>query len=369
MSHRIIIFSFIAILTIPSIAWTFVDDDRKGEITENRILKSMPVLTPRTAKEFPKEFDEFYSDHLPFRNDLIRTFSIIQYKLLGCVESNRVVFGRDGWLFYQKESYFGSPMLTYKRMDRFKREELERAGSRISTLKKTLESAGCRFVLMIAPTKENIYPEYMPAYIRRSEGKSRTEQMIEYLRGKGIEVVYPAEQVTASKNAGNLYYKYDTHWNSLGGYAAAKALLKALDRDLPDPGALGIEPKIIPGTTAKIGQGYDLAKLVGINRILVEPYSYRVSGYAEREPEKLPSSELEDRYACSGGTGKIMMIRDSFGEEMRLPIASRYGESMFMLYYYFKPEMAVKEKPDVFVYEVLEIFLPRIIEDNFSQRI
>lgn len=370
MADRIITAAFIAILILPSIAWFFASDGAKAEITENRALKEKPVLNIMTVKQFPADFNAYYSDHLPFRNDLIRVCSYIQYRTFGATDSERVLFGKDGWLFYKNRND-GDPLTTYKNAGSFTRKELETAAVNIMLLKNETEKSGGRFILFIAPSKEMIYPEYMPDWIKRGSGRSKTLQMISYLREKtGAEIIYPAESLRDSKKSGILYYKYDMHWNSLGGYEASKALLRATGRSLPEADRLQISLRRISGAEAKIGQGYDMAKLAGINRLLNEPYSWEISGYGEESEEKLQSEGYEDRFICKGQKGKLMLAGDSFREEMRKPLSSTFGESFFKLYHYFSPDDIEKEKPDIFVYEVLEVYSSRLFteKNNFQRK-
>ena len=51
---------------------------------------------------------------------------------------------------------------------------------------------------------------------------------------------------------------------------------------------------------------------------------------------------------------KIMVRRDSFGELMRDTLAANYSESVLVHQLVFDNDMIKKEKPDIFVYEVVE---------------
>ena len=54
---------------------------------ENRNMASRPMLTIDSYKTFPTEFEKYYNDNIPFRNQLIRFNNSIDYflfKRTGC---------------------------------------------------------------------------------------------------------------------------------------------------------------------------------------------------------------------------------------------------------------------------------------------
>ncbi len=366
---KILIVVFIALLTLPGIVWFFVSPNIKHESMENRALRELPVFNALTVKEFPENFEGYYQDHLPFRNELIRLYSLIQYWTLKNVESDRTLFAKNGWMFYQNKND-GDPITNYKRTASYSKDELDKMTANILLLQQYLKERGSDFILLICPNKENVYSEYMPDSILRKQGQSNTEQFIERLRQTtDIKVIYPLEELIKAKKHGVLYQKYDTHWNAQGAYEASKAALQALEKDMPSLELLTKRKQESKGSSAKLGKGYDLAKLAGINYILEEPYRFDLVGYSDIKPKVVPSADRETRmFAESLAEGKLMMIRDSFGEDMMPILASQYRESVFLLYYFFDLSWIDREKPDVFIYEIQERYTYRLITDDYARR-
>ena len=61
---------------------------------------------------------------------------------------------------------------------------------------------------------------------------TRSVQIYDYIRkNSDIPVEYPLKElITARKTIPQpLYYKSDTHWNYLGGYVAARSMMKLID--------------------------------------------------------------------------------------------------------------------------------------------
>ncbi|MBR0519465.1 hypothetical protein IJJ97_06710 [bacterium] len=369
-SDRIIFFVFFAFLILPNVLWFFLEPNADKRNIENRVLRSFPKLNGITVKQFPKDFDGFYSDNLPFRNYFVKFYSFLQYNILKDVESDRVLFAKDGWMFY-KNVNDGDPIPTYKKIDSFSNEELIASANSLVALKKYCEERNCKFVFFIAPNKENIYSEYMPDFIKRTNGMSRTEQLIWYLKNNtDIKPIYPDNLLKKAKDKYVTYYKYDTHWNSYGGFCASSFLLEKLDKPLPNKDFVVIHDEESNGRTAEIGKGYDLAKLVGMQDFLKEPYKFEVSKY-ENYPVTggMASANEISRYSCEGvKTGKLFMIRDSFGESMAPVLGSAFRNSSVMLYYYFDKKFIDVEKPDIFIYEVAERYLPRVAKDEFDKK-
>ena len=86
-----------------------------------------------------------------------------------------------------------------------------------STLEQQLQERDCEFVLMIAPMKDNVYPEYMPSSVHKIGKISRAEAQIRYLEeNSNVDCIYMSEILLKHKD--DIYpsfnQKYDaSHWN------------------------------------------------------------------------------------------------------------------------------------------------------------
>ena len=114
---------FFAILVLPSIIWWFISPNLPFEYVDVLQAKKFPEFNSITMKEFPKEFDSYYFGNLPFRVYCLRFYSYVLYKLTGNIETSKVLFGKNGWLFYCDKTD-GDPVADYKRINQFTNEEL-----------------------------------------------------------------------------------------------------------------------------------------------------------------------------------------------------------------------------------------------------
>lgn len=358
--QRLLTWAFLVMIAAPQILWAFIYPGISEENREKRELKKFPVLNALTVKEFPGEFDSYYSDNLPFRYMLINAASSWSYRIYGFTTSKKVLFGKDGWLFY-KYREDGDPISDYKRINQFSDGELKRIRANLENTRNYLSSRNVRFILMICPNKENMYPEYMPDYIIRAKRIPRTEQLIEYMDGSGVEILSPMKTLEGLKRDYPVYFKKDTHWNVLGAYAGSCDLARALGKKLPDPRSLN--PSVKKAEIPKAAT--DLLDMSGIT--LLEENNVDLDWKGNLSKTEI-TSDVTD-FTCPGRKGSLLMLRDSFGITMAPYVSSLFAESEFVHRYSFRNEMIGKRKPDVLVIQIVERYLPEllnydIINDN-----
>ena len=218
-----------------------------------------------------------------------------------------------------------------------------------------MDRNGYEFIIMVNPNKEHVYPEYMPDIYDTPADMYITKQIVDYLKANtDVTVVYTLDSLLAAKEAlGDdtlLYRKTDSHWNRLGTYIATAELMKETGVSLPDYDSSEVsivKTDDIPG---------DLSDMLGLGN-LVDPGSlWEVTGYDEHN-YKITEAD-EKPYTTGTATGacpkKILIRRDSFGEQMKEIIAASYNESVLVHHLVFDNEVIKREKPDIFVYEVVE---------------
>lgn len=130
--------------------------------------------------------------------------------------STITLFGNNGYLFHQNQND-GTSLHDYIGDNHFSQKELESIAANLENEKKWVEQNGSKFVLLLIPNKETVFPEYMPSYIKREETVTREDQLVEYLReNTDIEVIYAKDSLMSNKDKFPIYYKTDTHANMVG---------------------------------------------------------------------------------------------------------------------------------------------------------
>ncbi len=319
---------------------------------ENRTLAEKPELDLVTLAEYPEAYDAWMNDNLPFRNQLIAMNSLISVYTFHESPSNKVIIGDDGWLFYND----ATSIADYQGTNLYSLDELEQIKANMLATKERLAEQGIEFVLLIAPNKEQIYAEKMPEKYGELTSYTRAQQVCDYLEAD-ITVVYVADDLIQAKQnypEYDFYYHLDTHWNNLGAYVGAKALLQELGCDLPEIDQLSL----VSITTS----GMDLSAMMNLTNYLYKDVNYDVTGYSGNIVEIVENDAVSTwRYSTPGADSrKVMVIRDSFGAGIAPYLASQFENTVLIHRSYYDVSRIETEQPDIVIYETVERYLGNI---------
>jgi hypothetical protein len=318
-------------------------------------------LTIDNWETFPFEYDS-YNDNLPFRNCFVKLNSMIDYFVFNKTSSNRVVIGYDNWLFYGDVND-GNPIGSYMGNNLFTEEELEDIAQNCVYIQELLEKQGKEFVIFIAPNKERIYSDEMPKWYGKPSENYRALQIVAYLReNTSVRVVYPYDELMCAKGilSENIYYKTDTHWNTIGGYVGASALLKELGISMPD---ITSDDITIEKTGETVG---DLCRMLNLGGVLDSDNEYTVTGYNEHGCENMEWDweNMISYIAYGADSRKIYVYRDSFSTSMAEYIGSQFDFAYFRNRSTYTYDDFLEKNPDIFVYETVERYVGYL--KNFS---
>ncbi len=357
MGKCLFIAMFVVLICLPVLFWAVAGKRLVGVNYENRTLAEKPVFRLNEYDQYPKAYEAYLNDTLPFRDQLIQLNSRINYFGFRKASNENVIVGKEGWLFYDGKDD-GDPIACYRGTNLFTPEELEAIARNLMDAKVYLEERDVEFVLMIAPNKERIYPEMMPDYYGEPAEQYRALQLIEYLReNTDIRIVYPYEKLMETKKElpeTSLYHKTDTHWNYAGAYVAAATLLGELQIDMPPLGDDRIQ------ITETINQSSDLADMLHMKADLAgKEKEYAITGYdAHGVVNEKWDFSTEFIYHSEGADQrKLFVCRDSFCSAMSGVLASQFNES-YMIYNRIYTNAALEaQAPDIFVLETAERYL------------
>lgn len=351
VKKNIFIAIFFIIICTAHFSWFLFGKYFDQENYENRTVSSKPQLTLGKIDEFPKEYESYYDDNLPFRNKLIELNSSIQYYLFHSSANKNVVIGKDGWLFYNNQSG-PNPVNCYMGRDLFTEKELAKIADNLTITNEYLADKGIEFILFIAPNKERIYSDKIPDYYGEPAKIYGTLQLINYLReNTSLRIVYPYEELMTQKNNNpelDLYYRLDTHWNNAGAYIGSRALLSELGIELPDIKELNISREGTPVC--------DLADMMNMHDQLNTDTDIILTGY---DNENI-SAEKWDFFGeviyhnPAADSRKIFIKRDSYATAMTQYIGPQFAESYMIHKNNYSQELIDKHNPDIFVYETVE---------------
>lgn len=335
---------------------------------ENRALAEFPTIHEAgDLLEFPHAFEEWFTDHLFFKNRLVAAKSWLEVNLFGELDSDKVILGNERpWLFHSSDD--GQPLETYKHTNLFTDEQLAEIENNLSNLYLDLKDANIGFILMISPDKEQVYgDEYMPDWIKVQPGSGRTQQLIDYLSATlpELPVVYPRDALLRAKGtlAGvdSLYYESDTHWNRAGAYIASEELLQAIGR-LTGNSYVGRTMTFLPSEPVE-GDLQRMAQLgASFDSTEYEPESHRdVSVLREirdvNDEAILLTSECADEAAMPVS---VYLCGDSFRWNLSPWLEEGVARADIASRYYFDTEDLSMREPQVFVYMIAERYLKEL---------
>jgi len=330
---------FLAVICTP-LAVQLAGSATRTESHEKRSLAKMPVWPEAWAAlcKWPTEFTAYYGDHFGLRSKLIRWHAVAVYRGLGMSPSDKVLVGRDGWLYYADDY----SLEDYRSLVPFKQEELEQWKKVLEERQDWLAQRGAKFMLVLACDKYVIYPEFLPAGMRRTDAPYRVDVLADYLKKNSrVPVVSLHEPLVEAKKHDRLYQRTDTHWNDRGAYVGYREIVKSTH---------DLQP--VEVTTP----GWDLARMMGLDDIIHEQDLRLVPRQARRarvvEQDRPDALWNNGRVAleCAGAPGgKMVMFRDSFGSALVPMLAEHFKRSLFLWQYDLDTKVIEQEKPDLVI--------------------
>ncbi len=357
MKKRICLFYYISILILcflPLPAFFLLYPVLDTSNRENRELAGPPVAELSRIQELPSQIEAYFTDHLPFKNQLATLQGLLDYHVFKSAVSGSVLVGKEGWLFYKGSQLNGEdPLADYQGANLFTEEELAQIRLRFQEAKEYLESRGTRLLVLLPPNKERVFSDQMPLLYGEVSEECRLSQTARTLKELGITVIEPLDalrEAGADREGLPIYFRYDTHWTRPGAYLAASLLDEELGYSLPEL------------DTVEMAKGEpfaeDLAIQIGLAGILKDDPIYNPYGFSPHQSQIVVNETLTemDGHADTDG-GNILLIGDSFSTLMFPYLACHYQNAHMVIYYDYDETYLDTYAPDVVVLEVVERYL------------
>jgi alginate O-acetyltransferase complex protein AlgJ len=287
-------------------------------------------------KRYPSRFEVEFNLALPLR---VKTATLARHVYVDWLHVSpalEAILGTDGWLYYTGPA--GERLLDrhVRGRDPFSQGELDRWRQFLVERTQRFRSQGARYVLVIAPNKESIYPEYLPKWIGPRVGPTRLDQLMSSLKSAtDVTVIDLRQALIADKSASILYYKADTHWNTRGAYAAYREIMRLLAPEFPALAAKSWEA-LHPKATERTGM--DMTRMIGQSPEIPEADFLIVHGACgERHPVPIPIPEdLRSRLTAPAyatrcdvpGNVDAVIFQDSFGTALAPLLAESFRSTV-----------------------------------------
>jgi hypothetical protein len=227
---------------------------------------------------------------------------------------------------------------------------------------------------MLGPDKGTIYPEFLPDWAQPAAETATDTLLANVSQGLYVDT-RPALRTAKSQFSESLYYKTDTHWNSLGAWVAFRAFEKDIARTEPELQLLSENHVRISKVNQR--QGGDLAKFLSLKETLRDS-EVVVDILSDRPIETRQYDFQTGRLKQAGGNPrihtaqrpllvkseqalnqkKVLWLRDSFGTAMAPFMAATFSETLQLHYDAANPSLFARLvetfKPDYVFITVVE---------------
>ncbi|MDB1944952.1 MULTISPECIES: DHHW family protein [Clostridium] len=211
----ILVLTIILFITIIDIS----NKDKNFSNFENRSLAQRPVFyfDDFLKGRFSKDYERYINDQFVFRDTWIDLKSRSEY-LLGKIENNNIIYGKDNFLFEK-----------YEKVDE---ENLAKNIDSVLGFIRKIPNNKVNF--MIIPSSYTIYKDYLPYGINLVDQEFYINDIYNYLNNyNNIKTISLIDMFKENKDK-YIYYKTDHHWTSFGSYLAYSEFVKNNNLSLVD---------------------------------------------------------------------------------------------------------------------------------------
>ncbi len=306
-------------------------------------------------KDYPDEFTKFFEDRVAWMHLQVRRYARFKLDTWGVSPTPRVWVGEGGWLFYNHEADSTYIPATDHRLVA-RRNEWTQA---LYEWRVWLAERGMRLQVVVAPDKQSIYSEYLPAVERKRIGLTPLDVLLKELRDRdpAVAVLDLRRPLQEGRTNQRLYFKSDTHWNPYGILVGYRSTAHAL----------GIEP--LSNNAVRTGTGAtkhgDLPLKLGYWPLEDEPFDHiEITSPRARKIELTMDARdeasldyLNSRLYVQDNEKlpKVVLFHDSFGDGIFSELlAEHFGRLLCVPSNHMDPDVIIREKPDIVILEIVE---------------
>ena len=307
MRNKIITSFFCLLLVVVALAGLMIPDRYYSE-REKRTLTQKPqfMIADFISGKFSDELDDYLTDQVPLRDGWVTMKTYLELAV-GKRESGGVYICKDRYLMDKFSSY--------------SKKQLTANAAALAELQTKLAAAGIPMKTILVPMAARVLTNKLPAYAPVADYAA----ILQVLADAGVDTTDVLSALAAHSNE-NIYYRTDHHWTSLGAYYAYCAWR-------------GIEPNADEWTQEILcnnfhGTTWNKVPLPTIPAEEITAWYKHASrsvsyNYGQYETDSIYERKYlsgSDQYAVflnsnqaqtviegSGKSGKLLLIKDSYG--------------------------------------------------------
>lgn len=352
ISEIVFIGLFLGIVCLPLVG-KLLPSEGAFALTENRRPAAFPtvdVMSPGwgfSIASFPRRFERYWDDSFAFRWYLIRAHSIIKLAL-GVSPSPKALVGQNGYLYYAAEQSVDY----FRAVKPFSARELTQWREELESRRAWLAERGIRYLVVVAPNKETIYPEFMPPELRPVSADTRLDQLKrELLTHSSVELLDLRPGLRQAKQAQRVYHRTDTHWNDAGASVAYAEILAHLSRWFPELRGGTLPGSLVVHNTS----GGDLARILALDDRFREDRIDFVPAAPQRARKSADPGGSDVAMECADcGGPRVVMTQDSFNTNLAPLLAEHFTRIVFVDGTRLDRSLIDRERPALVIQEFVE---------------
>jgi len=297
------------------------------------------------------------------RVQMVELVSNFRYFVLHDQLFNKVIAAADGWLVH------ASAISTddYQRSDPLTAEELALIQTRLQEVSDRLKAENIQLYLVVAPNKNTIYPEKVPAELKVLGDETRLDQLSAYLRANlDVPLLDLRPDLLAAKEDYQVYYRTDTHWNEIGAFIAYRAIAGRLAQDFP-----AVKPHALSDfSRVPLTYSGDMTRTAGNLHLKEESETLQplFTPQADIDTHATDTEVLFDAYVTTDNPNaqlpRALIYRDSFFTDLLPFLAEHFSHAECFWTYDYNLSSDLQTQPDLVIIEFTERSIHQLLQSE-----
>jgi len=238
--------------------------------------------------DYQQRKTRFINDHVGFREDLIRVNNQVDLSLFEILHADATL-GKNHYLYQPAyiDEHYGKTFMGY--------ENIRVMCIRLKFIQNFLAENGKTLLIICPPTKDDIYPEYLPYMPGVKNTQRRNSIAVRYfydslhLNYIDVDAIFKKKKTETKEQ---LFTREGIHWSTYASYFATDTIIKWLEHKrnirLPELKITSVEHTKKP-RFADNDLGWPLNLIIPFDE---ETYSYPVASYVVKNGSRKPSLVL-----------------------------------------------------------------------------
>ncbi|MEW8955058.1 hypothetical protein [Clostridium sp.] len=361
---KIVILIFMLIIITP-LTLTLINPKEINLSNEDIIKKPSLFENNKINKNYTKDFENFISTNFTSRDKFIEANSLLRYKLFDLGASDKVIIGENQWM------YLSDTLEQYSGTKTYNEDTLKKFKINLEEKNKFLNKNGIEMLVVIAPNKNSIYPQYMPLNKPKIRNRNSTDEFFTYMKNNSdVNILDLRKDLIDSKSKEELYHRTDSHWNHIGASLAYKRIIEESSKLLPEYNLKPYNIEIDYNQNDSKLKG-DLSSMLLLDKHISDN-STSIKNKVNYEYKAYHDHDKEIRTASYDKTlPKAVIFRDSFSIYLQPLLSQNFSEALYIwgTRYgdleddYFNKDIILNNKPDIVIIEIAERLMDGLTMD------